>query len=290
MTLRAQAKPLSDGDPQGRSGITWRGSCCRSRRCCYVDARQRMLSCWRCGMRKRCCAGSSRDGAVCAGGPAVVRGVVCADPAASVGARFPGDAHCAGVAPQTYRAQVGLQQAPEQAADRERGEGVGAAAGPGESAVGCRRIQGELARLGHPIAPSTVWEILRAAGIDPAPQRSGPTWREFLIAQAHGILAADFLHLDCAVTLKRLYALVFIEHDTRRIHVAGVTAHPTAQWTVQQVRNRAMATSITAPPDLTASPQLTAPNRIFERDRDQSIGASSEAWSSSASSRCETWT
>ncbi|MET7540680.1 integrase core domain-containing protein [Streptomyces sp. NPDC005507] len=109
------------------------------------------------------------------------------------------------------------------------------------STWGHRRIQGELARLGYPIAPSTVWEILHAAGIDPAPQRSGPTWRQFLTAQAHGILAADFLHLDCAVTLKRLYALVFIEHGTRRVHLAGVTAHPTAQWTVQQARNLATA-------------------------------------------------
>ncbi|RZB16899.1 integrase [Streptomyces sp. F001] len=105
---------------------------------------------------------------------------------------------------------------------------------------GHRRIQGELARLGYPIAPSTVWKALHAAGIDPAPRRSGATWRPFLTTQAHGILAADFLHLD-TVALKRLYALVFIEHGTRRLHLAGVTAHPTAQWTVQQARNLAMA-------------------------------------------------
>ncbi|WP_406416531.1 integrase core domain-containing protein [Streptomyces sp. NBC_00842] len=107
------------------------------------------------------------------------------------------------------------------------------------STWGHRRIQGELARLGYAIAPSTVWEILHAAGIDPAPQRSGPTWRQFLTAQAHGIIAADFLHLD-TVSLKRLYALVVIEHGTRRLHLAGVTAHPTAQWTVQQARNLAV--------------------------------------------------
>jgi transposase len=79
------------------------------------------------------------------------------------------------------------------------------------SGWGHRRIQGELARLGYPMAPSTVWEILHAAGIGPAPQRSGPTWRQFLSAQAHGIIAADFLHLD-TVSLKPLYAQVFIEH------------------------------------------------------------------------------
>ncbi|MFA3842761.1 integrase core domain-containing protein [Streptomyces aureus] len=107
------------------------------------------------------------------------------------------------------------------------------------SSWGHRRIQGELARLGYAIAPSTVWEILHAAGIDPAPQRSGPTWHQFLTAQAHGISAADFLRMD-TVSLKRLHALVFIEHGTRRLHLAGVTAHPTAAWTAQQARNLAM--------------------------------------------------
>jgi putative transposase len=86
-----------------------------------------------------------------------------------------------------------------------------------------------------------VWEILHAAGIDPAPQRSGPTWRQFLNAQARTIIAADFLHVDCAVSLKRLYALIFIEHDTRRLHLAGIITHPTAQWTTQQARNLAMS-------------------------------------------------
>jgi putative transposase len=88
---------------------------------------------------------------------------------------------------------------------------------------GYRRIHGELAKLGADLAPSTVYEILRAAGIDPAPRRSGPTWRQFLHAQAAGILAADFLHVD-TVLLKRLYVLVFIEHGTRRMHIGGVTA------------------------------------------------------------------
>jgi transposase InsO family protein len=103
---------------------------------------------------------------------------------------------------------------------------------------GRRRIQGELVRLGHPIATTTVWEILTAAGIDPAPRRSGPTWREFLTAQAEGVIACDFVHIDL-VDLRRMYPLVFLEHGTRRLHVAGVTAHPTASWTVQQARNLA---------------------------------------------------
>jgi putative transposase len=101
---------------------------------------------------------------------------------------------------------------------------------------GYRRIHGELAKLGLTIAPSTIYEILRASGIDPAPRRNGPTWRQFLHAQAAGILAVDFLHVD-TVTLSRLYVLVFIEHGTRRMHLGGVTAHPTGDWTAQQARN-----------------------------------------------------
>jgi transposase InsO family protein len=106
-------------------------------------------------------------------------------------------------------------------------------------AWGHRRIQGELARLGHAIAASTVWEILRAAAIGPAPRRSGPTWREFLAAQAHAVIACDFLVVETAL-LKRLHVLVFIEHGTRRLHLAGVTARPTGAWATQQARNLAM--------------------------------------------------
>ncbi|MFJ6673379.1 integrase core domain-containing protein [Actinosynnema sp. NPDC091369] len=82
----------------------------------------------------------------------------------------------------------------------------------------------------------TVWQILHDAGIGPAPRRTGPTWRQFLTTQAQGIIAADFLHLD-TVLGKRLYALAFLEHDTRRLHITGVTAHPTQAWTTQQARN-----------------------------------------------------
>jgi transposase InsO family protein len=104
---------------------------------------------------------------------------------------------------------------------------------------GYRRIHGELTKLGVSVAPSTVYEVLRAAGIDPAPRRSGPTWRQFLHAQAAGIIAVDFLHVD-TVLLKRLYVLVFIEHGTRRMHLGGVTANPNGEWTVQQARNLAL--------------------------------------------------
>ena len=83
------------------------------------------------------------------------------------------------------------------------------------------------------VAPSAVREILRNAGIDPAPRRAGPTWRQFLRAQAAGILAADFFHVD-TVLLKRLYVLVLIEHGTRRMHLGGVTANPASESTTQR--------------------------------------------------------
>jgi putative transposase len=89
------------------------------------------------------------------------------------------------------------------------------------------------------VAASTVWAILKETGLDPAPRRSGPTWRQFLAAQAHGILAVDFAHVD-TVFLRRLYVLVVIEHGRRRVHLAGITAHPTGAWVTQQARNLLM--------------------------------------------------
>ena len=106
----------------------------------------------------------------------------------------------------------------------------------GNPTWGHRRVQGELARLGHPIASSTVWQILQAARIDPAPRRTGPAWKQFLITQARGILAVDFVHVD-TVLLRRIYALVVIEHATRRACLAGITANPDGASTTQAARN-----------------------------------------------------
>jgi transposase InsO family protein len=101
---------------------------------------------------------------------------------------------------------------------------------------GYRRIHGDLARLGITIAASTVWAILNAAGIDPAPGRSSESWTTFLRSQAAGIVACDFFTVD-TVTLRRYYVLFFIELDRRRVHLAGITKNPTGTWTTQAARN-----------------------------------------------------
>ena len=103
---------------------------------------------------------------------------------------------------------------------------------------GYRRIHGELCRLGHRTAASTVWKILRNAGREPTPDRNGPTWSEFIHSQAHAIIATDFFCVD-TLTLRRLHVLFFIELDTRRVHIAGTTTNPTGPWTTQAARNLA---------------------------------------------------
>jgi hypothetical protein len=143
---------------------------------------------------------------------------------------------------------------------------------------GYRRIHGELTGLRFDAAPSKVWQILKDAGLDPTPRRAGQAWRVFLAGQAKTILAADFFHVD-TVFLRRLYVqvlwnlsgagpqvgrslyqrrfppnmdsvdcdggafhrmLFFIEHGTRRVHLAGITADPASTWVTQQARNLLM--------------------------------------------------
>jgi putative transposase len=101
---------------------------------------------------------------------------------------------------------------------------------------GYRRIHGELCRLGYRIGASTVWAILRRAGVDPVPTRSAISWRQSLRAQAKGVLAVDFFTVD-TVLLQRLYVLFVLEVASRRVHVLGVTPHPADDWVTQQARN-----------------------------------------------------
>ncbi len=120
---------------------------------------------------------------------------------------------------------------------------------------GHRRVPGEPAKPGHPIAASAVQQILRDAGIDPAPRRAAPAWKHFLATQARGILAAGFAHVD-TVLLRRLCALIITGHGTRRAHLAGITSNPGGAWTTQPARNV-----------LRDPGQLTASARFLIRDR-----------------------
>jgi putative transposase len=101
---------------------------------------------------------------------------------------------------------------------------------------GCVRIQGELRKLGIRVGATTIRSILRGSGFGPAPRRGGPSWGEFLRAQAQGMMACDFFTVETA-WLRTLYVLFFIEHGSRRVRLAGVTANPDGVWMRQQARN-----------------------------------------------------
>ncbi|WP_406164428.1 integrase core domain-containing protein [Streptomyces sp. NBC_00996] len=104
---------------------------------------------------------------------------------------------------------------------------------------GYRRLHGELLVLGVKVAASTVWEILKDAGIDPAPERASTTWADFLRSQADALLACDFFE-TVTLTGARLYVIAVIEHANRRIRILGATAHPTASWVAQAAKNLVM--------------------------------------------------
>jgi len=115
--------------------------------------------------------------------------------------------------------------------------------------------------MGIGLAPSSVWAILRRHGIDPSPRRTGPTWTEFLRSQASSMLACDFFTVD-TVQLRRLYVLFFIEVNSRRVYVSGVTASPVGAWVVQQARNLTMVLA-----------EGAHPVRFLVRDRDAKFTA-----------------
>ena len=128
-----------------------------------------------------------------------------------------------------------------------------------------RRVHRELATMGIKVTSSSIWAILKRYDLEPSPRRSGPTWAEFLRVQAKGLLACDFFSVDTGL-LRRLCVLSFVELDTRIVHLAGVTAHPTCTWVTQQARNFCFGLT-----------QRTSPAKFLIRDSDTKFTFSFDA-------------
>jgi putative transposase len=124
---------------------------------------------------------------------------------------------------------------------------------------GYPRIAGELLKLGVRVSPSSVRRFLLAAGLTPAPRRSGPSWDEFLRQQAASVLACDFFTVE-TISLRRYYVLFFIELGSRRVHLAGCTTNPTGAWVTQQARNLSFS-------------GILERTRFLIHDRDSKFGA-----------------
>ena len=135
-------------------------------------------------------------------------------------------------APPGCQIQAGQERLPDHPPEHQ---GPGPPASQGEPRMGLPQDPRGAGRPGSKVAASTIWEILRTNGIDPAPRRTGPTWPQFLSSQAEAILACDFFSVDL-LDGTQAHVLTVIEHATRRIRILGVTLHPTGDWTAQQAQ------------------------------------------------------